>query len=126
MECTKIAKAIIKCNEQYFVMQSNSLLKKWKFFDVQVNDGQNYIGSLAKELKNKLNIFQNPGKVFCEINFFENGKQYNIKAYIVTVFDDYIFEKFEPNCKLFLLSEMKTLKWENVDKIIFQKLLTEK
>lgn len=125
METIKIAKAIIKYNQQYLVKQSNSLLKKWQFFDVIVDDGQNEIGALSKELKNQLDISTNPGKVFCEISYFENGKKYDVKAFVVNIFNEKDFEKYEPECKLFLLSEMKTLKWENIDKVIMQKLLDE-
>lgn len=123
MNTIKIAKAVIKFNDQYLVVQSSSPLKKWEFFGVQVNDDENEISKLSKELKSNFNIEQNIGKLFCEIDYFEMGKHFDIKTYVVKVFDEALFENLSEQNKLLLLTELKTLKWENIDKVIFQKLL---
>jgi|GEM_PF-6211671 len=123
METITIAKAIIKYNNQYFVMPSDSAIKKWKFFEAQVNLEQTDIGELSKQLKNKFQISQNIGKLFCEMNYFEMGKQVCIKAYFVNIFDDNFANQLENFGKFLLISELKTIKFENIDKAIFQKIV---
>ena len=76
METVNLAKAIIKFNDQYFVIQSDSVVKKWKFFDAVIETGLSDLAALSKCLKSQLEISQNIGKLFCEISCFEMGKQY--------------------------------------------------
>ena len=71
----------------------------------------------------KLNITQSPGKIFCQINLFQNGIQYDITIYKLNIRDEKVFENINFEYKLLLISELKTLKWEDIDKIIFQKIL---
>ena len=123
METIKIAKAIIRYNNQFFILQSQSALKKWKFFDAVISEEQNDTATLAKALKNEFDILQNIGKLFCEISYYEMGKQYIVKSYFVNIFEQEIAEKLEKYGKFLLISELKTLKFENIDKVIFQKIV---
>lgn len=125
METKQIAKAIIRYNNQFFVVQSNSVLKKWKFFDVAFEDNQNDISELMNGIKKTFDISQNIGKLFCEINYFEMGKQNVVKAYFVNIFDPILAEKLEKYGKFLLISELKTIKFENIDQIIFQKIVSK-
>lgn len=123
MEKIKIAKAVIKYYDQYLCFQSNSPLKRWEFFGGQVPDGQTDIGFLVQKFKSDFEMQISVGKKFCQVNYFDLGVQYDVSAYLVNVFDESIFDAINVSCKYLLSSELKTLAWQNIDKIIMQKVL---
>ena len=123
MENKKIAKAIIKFGEQYICFQSKSLVKKWEFFGGEVQNGQTDIGFLTQKFKAEFGISVSIGKKFCQAIFFDYGTQFDVSAYVVNIFDDSIFDVIKTPFKCLMAPELKTLAFENVDKIIMQKIL---
>ena len=51
------------------------------------------------------------------------GKQVCVRAYFVNIFDDNFANQLENFGKFLLISELKTIKFENIDKAIFQKIV---